>query len=389
MRNWLLPEYIEDVLPAEAARIEFLRRTLLDLFKAHGYQYVIPPMLEYMESLITGVGHDLDLATFKVVDQLTGRLMGVRADMTPQVARIDAHLLNHQGITRLCYAGSVLRTKPDGLALTREPLQVGAELYGHAGVASDIEIQRLLIKALQAVGVNQLHIDFSHVNIFGSLIEASAIPAQLEQDLYVALQSKDQSSLTALTQHLDKTTREALLHLTELNGDKAVLLKAAKLLPAIPAIQEALASLTHVSSALSDLDVTVSFDLSELRGYHYHSGIVFAAYAQGYKGPLALGGRYDEVGQAFGRARPATGFSLDLRGLVTAMPTAKPAMAIFAPANDDQTLSAKIDSLRAEGHIVIQELAGFESNLEELNCDRKLAHYNSGWHVVAIDKVAK
>ena len=389
MRNWLLPEYIEDVLPAEAARIEFLRRTLLDLFKAHGYQYVIPPMLEYMESLITGVGHDLDLATFKVVDQLTGRLMGVRADMTPQVARIDAHLLNHQGITRLCYAGSVLRTKPDGLALTREPLQVGAELYGHAGVASDIEIQRLLIKALQAVGVNQLHIDFSHVNIFGSLIEASAIPAQLEQDLYVALQSKDQSSLTALTQHLDKTTREALLHLTELNGNQAILLKASKLLPAIPAIQEALASLTQVSSALSDLDVTVSFDLSELRGYHYHSGIVFAAYAQGYKGPLALGGRYDEVGQAFGRARPATGFSLDLRGLVTAMPTAKPAMAIFAPANDDQTLSAKIDSLRAEGHIVIQELAGFESNLEELNCDRKLAHYNSGWHVVAIDKVAK
>lgn len=389
MRNWLLPEYIEDVLPAEAARIECLRRTLLDLFRVHGYQYVIPPMLEYMESLITGVGHDLDLATFKVVDQLTGRLMGVRADMTPQVARIDAHLLNHQGITRLCYAGSVLRTKPDGLALTREPLQLGAELYGHAGVASDIEIQRLLIKALQAIGISQLHIDFSHVNIFGSLIEASAVPAQLEQDLYVALQSKDQSSLTVLSQHLDKTTREALLRLTELNGDKTILLKAAKLLPAIPAIQEALASLTQVSDALNDLDVTVSFDLSELRGYHYHSGIVFATYAQGYKGPLALGGRYDEVGQAFGRARPATGFSLDLRGLVTAMSPAKSAMAIFAPANDDQTLSAKIDSLRAEGHIVIQELAGFESNLEELNCDRKLAHYNSGWHVVAIDKVAK
>ena len=389
MRNWLLPEYIEDVLPAEAARIECLRRTLLDLFRVHGYQYVIPPMLEYMESLITGVGHDLDLATFKVVDQLTGRLMGVRADMTPQVARIDAHLLNHQGITRLCYAGSVLRTKPDGLALTREPLQLGAELYGHAGVASDIEIQRLLIKALQAIGIGQLHIDFSHVNIFGSLIEASAIPAQLEQDLYVALQSKDQSSLTVLSQHLDKTTREALLRLTELNGDKTILLKAAKLLPVIPAIQEALASLTQVSNALNDLDVTVSFDLSELRGYHYHSGIVFATYAQGYKGPLALGGRYDEVGQAFGRARPATGFSLDLRGLVTAMSPAKSAMAIFAPENDDQTLSVKIDSLRAEGHIVIQELAGFESNLEELNCDRKLAHYNSGWHVVAIDKVAK
>ena len=386
MRNWLLPEYIEDVLPAEAIRIETLRRTLLDLFKVHGYQYVIPPMLEYMESLITGVGHDLDLATFKVVDQLTGRLMGVRADMTPQAARIDAHLLNHQGITRLCYAGSVLRTKPDGLAQTREPLQLGAELYGHAGVASDIEIQRLLIKALQAIGIDQLHMDFSHVNIFGSLIEASQVASQLEQELYAALQSKDQSSVAALSQHLDKTTREALLHLTELNGDKSILVKAAKVLPAIPAVQEALANLSQVSTALESLNVTVSFDLSELRGYHYHSGIVFAAYAQGYKGPLALGGRYDEVGQAFGRARPATGFSLDLRGVVTALQPAKPNMAIFAPANDDASLSVKIDSLRADGQIVIQELSGFESNLDELNCDRKLVHYNSGWHVVAIDK---
>ena len=386
MRNWLLPEYIEDVLPAEAARIETLRRTLLDLFKVHGYQYVIPPMLEYMESLITGVGHDLDLATFKVVDQLTGRLMGVRADMTPQAARIDAHLLNHQGITRLCYAGSVLRTKPDGLAQTREPLQLGAELYGHAGVASDIEIQRLLIKALQAIGIGQLHMDFSHVNIFGSLIEASQVAPQLEQELYAALQSKDQSSVAALSQHLDKTTREALLHLTELNGDKSILAKAEKVLPNTPAIKEALTSLSQVSTALENLNVTVSFDLSELRGYHYHSGIVFAAYAQGYKGPLALGGRYDEVGQAFGRARAATGFSLDLRGVVTALQPAKPNMAIFAPANDDATLSVKIDSLRADGQIVIQELSGFESNLDELNCDRKLVHYNSGWHVVAIEK---
>ncbi len=386
MRNWLLPEYIEDVLPAEAARIETLRRTLLDLFKVHGYQYVIPPMLEYMESLITGVGHDLDLATFKVVDQLSGRLMGVRADMTPQAARIDAHLLNHQGTTRLCYAGSVLRTKPDGLALTREPLQLGAELYGHAGVASDIEIQRLLIKALQAIGINELHMDFSHVNVFGSLIESSQIAPQLEQDLYAALQSKDQSAVAALSKSLDNATREALVHLTTLNGDKTILAKAAKVLPAMPAIVNALNDLTQVSTALEKLDVTVSFDLSELRGYHYHSGIVFAAYAQGYKGPLALGGRYDEVGQAFGRARPATGFSLDLRGVVTALPPATPVMAIFAPAEVEFSLSAKIDALRAEGQIVVQELAGFEANMNELNCDRKLVHYNSGWHVVAIDK---
>lgn len=382
MRNWLLPEYIEDVLPAEAARIETLRRRLLDLFKVHGYQYVIPPMLEYMESLITGVGHDLDLATFKVVDQLTGRLMGVRADMTPQAARIDAHLLNHQGITRLCYAGSVLRTKPDGLAQTREPLQLGAELYGHAGIASDIEIQRLLIKALHAIGIEQVHLDFSHVNVFGSLIESSQVNAQLEQELYAALQSKDQSSVDSLANGLDKATREALLHLTELNGDKTILAKAAKVLPATTAITAALDNLAQVADALDDLGVSVSFDLSELRGYHYHSGIVFAAYAQGYKGPLALGGRYDEVGQSFGRARPATGFSLDLRGVVTALPTAQAEMAIFAPAITDSSLAAKIDALRAEGYVVVQELPGIESNLAELNCNKKLEHYNSGWHVV-------
>lgn len=382
MRNWLLPEYIEDVLPAEAARIEALRRKLLDLFMVHGYQYVIPPMLEYMESLITGAGHDLDLATFKVVDQLTGRLMGVRADMTPQAARIDAHLLNHQGITRLCYAGSVLRTKPDGLAQTREPLQLGAELYGHAGIASDIEIQRLLIKALQAIGISQIHIDFSHVDVFGSLIEACQINPQLEQDLYAALQSKDQSAVAALSKDLNKTTREALLRLTELNGDQSVLTKALQVLPNTPAIKTAIESLMQVAEALSDLDVTVSFDLSELRGYHYHSGIVFAAYAQGYKGPLALGGRYDEVGQSFGRARPATGFSLDLRGVVTALPPAQSAMAIFAPAGTDKSLNAKIDALRSEGHIVIQELAGVASDTGELNCNKKLEHYNSGWHVV-------
>ncbi len=386
MRNWLLPEYIEDVLPAEAARIETLRRTLLDLFKVHGYQYVIPPMLEYMESLITGAGHDLDLATFKVVDQLTGRLMGVRADMTPQAARIDAHLLNHQGITRLCYAGSVLRTKPDGLARTREPLQLGAELYGHAGIDSDIEIQLLLIKALHSIGIHQVHIDFSHVNVFGSLIESSGINAQLEQDLYAALQSKDQSSVAQLTKALDKTTRDALLHLTELNGDQTVLVKALQVLPATPAISQALDSLQQVANALADLDITVSFDLSELRGYHYHSGIVFAAYAQGYKGPLALGGRYDEVGQAFGRARPATGFSLDLRGVATALPPAKAPLAIFAPASDDKALADKIEALRAEGHVVIQELVSQKSDMAELNCDRKLSHFNSGWHVVDIEK---
>ena len=384
MRNWLLPEYLEDVLPAEAMRIEQLRRKLLDLFHVHGYQYVIPPMLEYMESLITGVGHDLDLATFKVVDQLTGRLMGVRADMTPQVARIDAHLLNHQGVTRLCYAGSVLRTKPDGLAQTREPLQLGAELYGHAGVESDIEVERLLVAALHDIGITKIHMDFSHVGIFESLVKIGQISATLEQSLHLALQSKDQSTVRQLAADLDVSTREGLIQLMMLNGDKTVLEHAKAVLPQTPEIQEALASLTKVSAALEGLGVETSFDLSELRGYHYHSGIVFAAYAQGYKGPLALGGRYDEVGITFGRARPATGFSLDLRGVVTALSPAVLPSAILAPADDDANLHAKMTQLREAGHVVVQVLPDVPLNTSELNCKQKLVQINGVWVVEAI-----
>lgn len=388
MHNWLLPEYIEDVLPAEAARLETMRRTLLDLFKVHGYQFVIPPMLEYMESLTTGVGHDLDLATFKVVDQLTGRLMGVRADMTPQAARIDAHLLNHQGVTRLCYAGSVLRTQPDGLARTREPLQLGAELYGHSGVESDIEIQQLMVKALQSLGITEIHIDFSHVNVFGSLVEASQLSPQLEHALFDALKTKDRAQVAALTQPLDEALRNALLQLIDLNGDATVLEKAVEVLPKTAAIQTALAELREVSIAVAELGVSCSFDLSELRGYHYHSGIVFAAYAKGFKGPLALGGRYDEVGQIFGRARAATGFSVDLRGIVTALPTASRPTAILAPALKSQppalqsSLVEKINMLRAEGQVVIQEIFNALTDPVELNCNKKLAYSASGWHVV-------
>jgi ATP phosphoribosyltransferase regulatory subunit len=382
MRNWLLPEYIEDVLPAEAARIEMLRRRLLDLFRVHGYEYVIPPMLEYLESLITGVGHDLDLATFKVVDQLTGRLMGVRADTTPQAARIDAHMLNRQGVTRLCYAGSVLKTNPEGLAQTREPLQVGAELFGHADVESDVEIQRLMIKSLQAVGVQSLHIDFSHVGIFGSLVSQSKLSDKLEQALYAALQSKDQSAVKDLSADLDDTTRKALCSLTRLNGGIEILEQAEQVLPAHREIRQALSDLRYVRTQLSDLGVDVCFDLSELRGYHYHSGIVFAAYAQGYAGPLALGGRYDEVGQAFGRARPATGFSLDLRGVVTALPPAEKTSAIFAPCGDDVELQQAIEALRADGHVVIQELPGHEQHRAELACNRKLEKQGTQWQVV-------
>lgn len=384
MRNWLLPEYIEDVLPSEAARIEQLRRKLLDLFKVHGYQYVIPPTLEYMESLITGTGYDLDLATFKVVDQLTGRLMGIRADMTPQVARIDAHMLNHQGVSRLCYAGTVLRTKPDGLARTREPLQIGAELFGHAGIESDIEIQRLMIKALQLLGLEELHIDFSHVAIFESLVKAGNINADLEQALYAALLSKDKAAVAQLAAGLPKSIQQALVSLTELNGDVAMLEKAANVLPELPEINLALTDLRAVASKLSDLNVHVSFDLCELRGYHYHSGIVFAAYAQGYAGPLALGGRYDEVGIAFGRARPATGFSLDLRGVVTALAPASQPKAILAPEGNDKALLNEIEALRADGLIVIQALPNVLQNAAELNCDSALVLRNGEWLIEAL-----
>ncbi|MDR5171533.1 ATP phosphoribosyltransferase regulatory subunit [Methylobacillus flagellatus] len=383
MRNWLLPEYIEDVLPAEAARVEQLRRSLLDLFKVHGYQYVIPPMMEYMESLTTGIGHDLDIATFKVVDQLTGKLMGIRADMTPQTARIDAHMLNNQGVTRLCYAGSVLRTSPDGLARSREPLHVGAELYGHAGVESDIEIQRLMVKALHAVGLDTLYIDVSHVGIFASLLENAGIGEAQEQELYAALQSKDQSAVRELGRNLNPDTLEALSSLTELSGDISVLEQAAKRLPQTAKIQQALRDLKAVGAGLADLDVKVCFDLAELRGYHYHSGIVFAAYAQGYAGPLARGGRYDEVGAIFGRARPATGFSLDLRGVVSSLPVAETAGAIFAPAVADASLALVIEGLRAQGQVVIQDLPGQEPYCAELGCDRILVQQNGEWVVVA------
>ncbi|MBC7755363.1 MAG: ATP phosphoribosyltransferase regulatory subunit [Bdellovibrio sp.] len=381
MRTWLLPEFIEDVLPAEAARIESLRRQLLDLFKVYGYQYVIPPMLEYLESLITGTGHDLDLATFKVVDQLTGRLMGVRADTTPQAARIDAHMLNQQGVSRLCYASTVLRTKPDGLARTREPLQLGAELFGHAGIESDIEIQRLMIKALQLMGLSDLHIDFSHVAIFESLIQSANIQADLEQALYAALQSKDKSAVASLASGLDASIKQALMALTDLNGDVKLLDKAQSVLPKLPAIAMALADLRAVAANLSDLNVQVGFDLSELRGYHYHSGMVFAAYAKSYTGPIALGGRYDEVGEVFGRARPATGFSLDLRGVVTALAPATLPKSILAPAGCEKDLLSEIESLRAEGLVVIQALPNTTSNAIELNCDSQLVLRDGKWRI--------
>ncbi len=313
--KWLLPEYLEDILPAQAKRIEALRRKLLDLFFARRYELVMPPLLEYMDSLLTGTGHDLELRTFKVIDQISGRMMGVRADITPQVARIDAHLLNRKGVTRLCYCGSVLHTRPASPGATREPIQIGAELYGEAGARGDLEILRLLCEALKIGKARRARIDIGHVAVFRSLVREARVRPELEGELFEALQRKDAPGIAGLTRKLPASTREALGLLPELYGGAEVLALAARRLPKLKDLSAALATLRALARACP---LPASFDLAELRGYHYHSGVVFDAYCEGVTGPVARGGRYDEVGRAFGRARPATGFSIDLRSLAGA-----------------------------------------------------------------------
>jgi ATP phosphoribosyltransferase regulatory subunit len=312
--RWLLPEHIEDILPGEAARIEVLRRAILDLFFRHKYELVMPPLVEFTDSLLTGTGHDLDLRTFKLVDQLSGRMMGVRADITPQVARIDAHLLNRKGVTRLCYCGSVLHARPAGPGATREPIQIGAEIFGHAGIASDLEIQSLLCQSLAAAAVKGARMDVGHVAVFRSLVQAAEIGRELEVELFEALQKKDAPALKILTRRTDAKTRAALLLLPDLYGGAEVLDLAEKKLPRLPDLRKALDTLRTLAKASP---IPVSVDLAELRGYHYHSGVVFDAYCDGVSGAVARGGRYDEVGKAFGRPRAATGFSIELRSLAS------------------------------------------------------------------------
>lgn len=389
MREWILPEYIEDILPAEALRIEMMRRRIMDWLLVHGYELVGPPLLEFVESLLSGSGGDTDLRMFKVVDQLSGRMMGLRADMTPQTARIDAHLLNHKGITRLCYAGSVLHTLPSGLTRTREPLQIGAELYGHSGLESDLEVQRLMLQSLAIAGINKIHLDLGHVAVFRGLVKGAKIPLELETELFSVLQAKDICALerlcTGLNKRVDMRARRALLLLPELHGDSTVLALARKSLPDYPEIRTALDELETVGTKLKSVVDTLAFDLADLRGYHYHSGMVFAAYTANCPNAIALGGRYDEVGKAFGRARPATGFSMDLRelsGLV--QPDIYP-KGILAPyPKGDKMLERRIEQLRSEGHVVVVELPGNGSKQSTFNCDRTLVLKDKAWTIVQI-----
>lgn len=376
MRNWLLPEAIEDLLPEEAQHVELLRRRLLDAFSRHGYQLVAPPLLEYVESLLTGSGHDLDLRTFKLVDQLSGRTMGIRADITPQVARVDAHLLNRKGVTRLCYCGSVLHTLPAGLLASREPLQIGAEIYGHAGPEADSEIIRLLARALTLAEIATSRIDLGHVGIFRAL--TVGLDGGLVQELFSALQAKDVPALAELAAGLAEPCRSALLALPACYGDpQDVLVEARRRLPDSPDIRSALVTLERLATDLADLPI--GFDLADLRGYHYHSGVVFAAYCDGSPGAVALGGRYDQVGQCFGRGRPATGFSMDLRSLAWLAPRPAHGGAILAAWPEDKELHEEIERLRDRGETVVLALPGHEDTWREAGCDRRLIRRGTEW----------
>ncbi|MEW5903316.1 MAG: ATP phosphoribosyltransferase regulatory subunit [Pseudomonadota bacterium] len=382
--KWLLPEYIQDMLPEEAWRIEAMRREVLELLRRAGYQLVAPPLIEYADSLLINDSADMDLRTFKLVDQLSGRTLALRADITPQVARIDAHLLNRQGVTRLCYAGSVVHTQPAGLMRTREPLQVGAELYGHAGIESDLEIQSLMLQALAQLGVQQVHLDLGHVGVFRALLADAGGGVEREQALFVALQQKDVPTLRGLVRELPAALQAAVLALPQLYGGNEVIARAREQLPKTAAVVAALDDLARAAQHLAGQVHSLGIDLAELRGYHYHSGMVFAAYHAGSHDAIAVGGRYDDVGKVFGRARPATGFSMDLRQLHGLLAQRTPPKAIRAPYRQDAGLNVVIAALRAQGEAVVVDLLGDVTLHGELGCDRELVQRDGQWVVASL-----
>jgi ATP phosphoribosyltransferase regulatory subunit len=389
--RWLLPEGIEELLPAEASRLEALRRRLLDLYATWGYAQVMPPFIEYLESLLVGSGSDLDLETFKLTDQLTGRLMGVRADMTQQVARIDAHRLQHEAPTRLCYLGTVLRARPDGPGGSRSPLQVGAELYGHAGIESDAEVVALMIETLEACGIRDVHLDLGHVGIFRGLTAAAGLDELREAELFEMLQRKARAELEAAVADMPQEHASRLLALVDLNGGDEVLDAARERLAGATAeVDAALASLAGVAEVLrrERPELVLHFDLAELRGYRYHTGVVFAALVPGHGEAIARGGRYDDVGRFFGRARPATGFSTDLRTLLRlsdGQATAQVESGIFAPADADPALCAAIRELRERGERVVRALPGQVGGAAEMDCDRELVRNDDGWEIRTVE----
>ncbi|MBL1140534.1 MAG: ATP phosphoribosyltransferase regulatory subunit [Proteobacteria bacterium] len=387
--RWLLPEGVEEILPPKAMQLEHLCRTIIDLLSTWGYEFVIPPMIEYLESLLTGTGEDLDLKTFKLTDQLSGRLMGIRADMTPQVARIDAHLLKRDTPTRLCYLGSVLHTRPGKSGETRSPLQLGAELYGHAGVASDIEIVKLMLSTLRHVGINQTYIDLGHIGVFRALSTESTLNDEQQSAVFEALQRKAKDELKSLYKdwNINDDASKALLDLVDLNGDVSVLNEAEKLFNKISSeVTNYIKEIKALADSIkNESDITINIDLAELRGYHYHTGMVYTAFVPGKGEGIAFGGRYDDIGSAFGRARPATGFSLDVKSLLQFQNIEKPvAKRIFAPASDEVSLQRKINELRNSGETVVQELAGQQATASQMDCDQELVPGNGEWDLKEI-----
>ncbi|MEK8046037.1 MAG: ATP phosphoribosyltransferase regulatory subunit [Burkholderiales bacterium PBB6] len=383
---WLLPEHIADVLPAEARRIEELRRQWLDLARGYGFELVMPPLLEHLESLLSGTGRELDLKTFKLVDQLSGRTLGVRADTTPQAARIDAHLLNRTGVTRLCYCGPVLHTRPSGLHATREPLQFGAEIFGHAGLEAELEIQTLALDGLQAAGVRQLTLDLGDARIVRSVLGGVPLDAAALTDLVAALTAKDGSTVRDIAAKCPADTRDGLSALLDLYGGEEVLAEARRRLPARAPIAAALDDLQWLATHLrvSHPEVRLGFDLSDMSGYAYYSGVRFAIYGEGSTDTLARGGRYDEVGAVFGRNRPAVGFSLDLKGLTGSVAIGAQRTAVRAPWSEDAGLRAAIRRLRDAGETVVCILPGHEQETQEFACDRELVAIDGQWVLHAL-----
>lgn len=392
-KRWLLPDGVEEILPAEAYRLESLRRDLLDLYASWGYELVITPLIEFLDSLLVGSSQDLDIHTFKITDQLSGRMMGIRADITPQAARIDAHCLNRQGPVRLCYADSVLHTRPRGLMTSRVPIRIGAELYGHAGVACDIELVCLMHETLRRAQVPDLYIVLGHVGIFRTLVAAARLPIEIERSLFDAMQRKafDEVDRVLDARVSDSSLESMLKALSRLSGDETVLEQALQVFAEAPdTVRKELQDLVDIVDGVRKRipDVNLCFDLCELRGYEYHTGIVFAAYTPSYGRAVAKGGRYDHIGEVFGRARPASGFDSDLKTL--ARLTGKDftrGKGIIAPSGHDAALLGKINELRERGESVVQWLEDSlpdDGQIAELNCDRKLVIEQGVWQVAPV-----
>lgn len=392
--SWLLPDGIDEFLPPQAERLERLRRSILDLYSSWGYEYVIPPMVEYLESLLVGAGTELELETFKLIDQKSGRLLGVHADMTPQVARIDAHRLNRTGPTRLCYLDAVLHTRQDGFSRGRCPLQMGAELYGHAGIESDVESIHLMVETLRLAGLDEIHIDLGHVGIFRALAHRAGLTASQEALLFNALQRKAKPEIEGLLSESCKNAddRTMLLALVDLNGGTEVLEKARNILHAAgDEVLKAIDTLQQIAAHAAQRmgDISLYFDLAELRGYRYQTGVVFAAFVPGHGQEVARGGRYDDIGSVFGRSRPATGFSSDLKTLMLLSNAAlsKPSAIVAYPCDNSEQRAALqhfVETLREEGERVIEFLPGQSTDMSDSGCDRKIVEVNGQWQVVEI-----